>query len=237
MFKIALWISLVLMVASLVVIAPLMNPAMAGELSGQQIDSAANQQAVKDEIIATRIDAAYLRDRRLKPYYIEVRVDHGVVSLKGTVGSQADRELALFIASEQQYVQEVRDQIEVREAGLVQTGAVVMDTGGAVHAAATDEAASEAEAGQPEPGTEEQGGLGAMLRDASTTAKVKTRLLVHFGLTGLSINVDASNQVVRLTGTVEDPELVSLVGQVAATTPGVQMVRNELRVEPATASA
>lgn len=239
MFKIAFWISLVLLVTSLVVIAPLLNPAWAAEAGDAQPDPA-QQQAARDEIIATRIDAAYLREHRLKPYYIEVRVESGVVTLKGTVATERDRELAVLIANDQQYVREVRDQIEVREAGLIHTSAVAMDAGGAAHAQASTEDAAPT---QPEPEAEPdeagagQGGLGAMLSNAGLVAKVKTRLLVHFGMTGLRINVDASDRVVRLTGTLKDPELVPMIERVASSTPGVQQVQNELRVEMATSSA
>lgn len=236
MFKLALWISLVLMVASLVIVAPLMNPALAAEVRDQQINSVAQQQAVKDEIIATRIDAAYLSDRRLKPYYIEVDVRQGVVTLKGTVGSHSVRELALMIASEQEYVREVRDEIEVREAGnayMLHTS-WVPDNSARLYATAT---ASEDQVDPGQPSTEEESGLGSMLSDASMATKVKTRLLVHFGLTAMAIKVDAKDKVVRLTGTLDDPELLPLVEKVVESTPGVKLVRNELRVEPATSSA
>ncbi|MGB1581084.1 MAG: BON domain-containing protein, partial [Nevskiales bacterium] len=112
MFKLAIWISILLVVVSLVLIAPSMNPALAASSVEQDSDSgsediviAANTQlardlSARDEIIATRIDAAYLGERRLKPYYIEVTVKQGVVTLKGAVASEDERRLALLIASE-----------------------------------------------------------------------------------------------------------------------------------------
>lgn len=236
MFKLAMWIFLVVMIASLVIVAPLMNPAMAAELPGPQMNARAGQQAIKDEIIATRIDAAYLSDRRLKPYYIEVDVQQGIVTLRGTVGSNRVRELALVIASEQEYVREVRDEIEVREAartGMLHTHWTRSSDYGLHYAAAGPEENPQTSSSPPE----QESGLGDMLSDAGMVTRVKTRLLVHFGLTAMAINVDARDQVIRLTGTVDDADLVDLVEKVAESTPGVKLVRNELRVESATSSA
>ncbi|MDX1495936.1 MAG: BON domain-containing protein [Salinisphaeraceae bacterium] len=244
MFKIAIWISILLMVMSLVLIAPMMNPALAAdsadqdsERGGDEIVIAANTISAKDEIIATRIDAAFLSEPRLKPYYIEVAVNHGIVTLKGQVASEKDWQLAVLIASEQDYVREVRSRIEVEQSGLIKASNVVMDPHGSAHSSADDSPDYSIPDDMVVTADKtENEGLGSKLDNASLATKVKTRLLIHFGFSGLGIDVDAEDQVVHLSGTVDSPEMANQVGQVVATTPGVRVVRNEIKVEAPTSS-
>jgi len=75
---------------------------------------------------------------------------------------------------------------------------------------------------------------GAAVDDAAVTTKVKSALIMAPDLNGLSVNVDTSNNVVTLSGTVGSDNLRQQAEQVAKGVDGVKGVRNDLTVkEPA----
>ena len=77
---------------------------------------------------------------------------------------------------------------------------------------------------------------GALLDDATITAKIKTQLIAEPGLKGLSIDVDTSANVVTLNGMVSSEEARKQAEQIAQNTEGVTQVKNNLTVKPAGAS-
>lgn len=64
--------------------------------------------------------------------------------------------------------------------------------------------------------------------DAALTARVKSRLLASENTSGLQIDVDTTESVVTLSGEVDSDTERELAGLIAANTPGVSSVRNEL---------
>jgi osmotically-inducible protein OsmY len=72
----------------------------------------------------------------------------------------------------------------------------------------------------------------AVLTDAEITAAVKTKLLADTKVSGLAINVDTSDHVVTLTGTVHSPAEKAEALRLARTTKGVKKVVSKLTVEP-----
>jgi hyperosmotically inducible periplasmic protein len=70
--------------------------------------------------------------------------------------------------------------------------------------------------------------------DAALTARVKSRLLASENTSGLQINVDTTESVVTLSGEVDSDTERELAELIAANTPGVSSVRNELEVGPGT---
>jgi osmotically-inducible protein OsmY len=67
--------------------------------------------------------------------------------------------------------------------------------------------------------------------DATVTMHVKSRLLASENTSGLQIDVDTSESVVTLSGEVDSDTARELAELIAANTPGVSSVRNELEVE------
>lgn len=67
--------------------------------------------------------------------------------------------------------------------------------------------------------------------DAALTARVKTRLLTSRNTSGLAINVDTENDVVTLNGEVENDAERELAVLIAANTPGVEDVKDNLSIE------
>lgn len=66
--------------------------------------------------------------------------------------------------------------------------------------------------------------------DATTTAAVKSRLLMNSSTSGLDIHVKTVNGVTTLTGTVKSKTEKELAGKLTANTTGVSKVKNHLIV-------
>jgi hyperosmotically inducible periplasmic protein len=69
-------------------------------------------------------------------------------------------------------------------------------------------------------------------RDAAMVAKVKGALALSRRVSGFKIDVAARSGVVTLGGQVPSPEVRSIVEAIAADTPGVTGVRNDVEVDP-----
>ncbi len=68
----------------------------------------------------------------------------------------------------------------------------------------------------------------SVVDNAALTTKVKTALLADDQVKGTQINVDSSDGIVKLTGTVDTPGQVSRAVEVAKGVQGVQRVENNL---------
>ena len=74
---------------------------------------------------------------------------------------------------------------------------------------------------------------GAVLDDATITARIKTALIAAPGVKGMAIDVDTAQNVVSLTGTVLSEAARKEAEDIARKTEGVKEVRNNLIVKPA----
>lgn len=73
-------------------------------------------------------------------------------------------------------------------------------------------------------------GFGDRVRDATTTASVKSRLLWNRNTAGLAIKVSTENGVVRLEGEADSSASRDQAGRLAANTDGVDEVINNIEV-------
>lgn len=71
----------------------------------------------------------------------------------------------------------------------------------------------------------------AVMDDATITAKVKTALIAEPDLKGMAIDVDTSQNVVTLKGTVATDAVRERAERIAKEVEGVREVRNELLVK------
>lgn len=71
---------------------------------------------------------------------------------------------------------------------------------------------------------------GQAVDDAAITAKVKSALVADDMVKGLSVNVDTSSGVVKLTGTVSSQAQIDRAVEVAKRVDGVLNVDNNLRI-------
>jgi osmotically-inducible protein OsmY len=132
-------------------------------------------------------------------------VDGGVVHLTGAVKDDIDRDLAGEVARGIDGVVSVDNDLTI-------------DTDRA-NAVAEQHAA-------------EHRDFGSWVDDATTTARVKSRLLANTNTQGLKIDVDTKDDVVTLSGRVESDQEKSLAGEIARNTGDVESVRNNLVVDP-----
>lgn len=72
---------------------------------------------------------------------------------------------------------------------------------------------------------------GAYIGDSALTAKIKTNLLAKKNLSSSGIEVDTTNGVVTLAGTVPSKSQVKMAVMVARNTDGVKDVHNVLTVK------
>jgi hyperosmotically inducible protein len=75
-----------------------------------------------------------------------------------------------------------------------------------------------------------------VLSDAAITTRVKAAILAEPGLKSLQINVDTTNRVVKLSGSVDSQTLKDRAQQLASAVEGVESVDNRLVVKSTTSS-
>lgn len=160
----------------------------------------AQSAAKNDTWLAMRLETAYLFNPHLNNLSIDTEVKNGNVMLSGTVRSDIDRDLAEEIARSLDGVKTVGNALEVRE-----------DTE------------------QPALADSDTGFL-QKVKDATTTAQVKTRLIGNGNISAGKIDVDTENNVVRLSGEVGSDTERQLAEFIAKNTAGVQSVANELEI-------
>jgi hyperosmotically inducible periplasmic protein len=137
-------------------------------------------------------------DDQVKASEINVDTSAGVVTLTGSVDSEAARDRAVQLAKATSGVRDVKDMISVRE------GAHDGDA--------------------PDPSRT----VGERIDDATITMKVKAKLLEDPLVKGLKIDVDTRDGVVYLTGTVRSDAERTQAIQIARTTEGVKNVEANL---------
>ena len=175
--------------------------------------------AASDPGITTAVKSKLTTDDTVKAYQIDVDTQGGVVTLTGAVETQAAKDRAVQLARETDGVTRVEDLLTVDPAATADSRA---REAGSDAAAATSGAADRV--------GDAASGAGAAVTDASVTAAVKTRLLADPDVAGLRIDVDTSDKVVTLTGTVATAAQKTEAESIARDTTGVSRVVNNLRV-------
>lgn len=191
--------------------------------------------SASDPGISTAVKSKLAADDTVKAYQIDVDTSGGVVTLTGTVETQAAKDRAMQLARETDGVTSVEDRLTVnpamtldsraQAAGAQRTGESASDKAGdaaekiGVAARATGDAAAQAVRDAT-----------PVVADAGITAAVKTRLLADPDVAGLRIDVDTKAKVVTLTGNVKDAAQIAEAEKIARETPGVIRVVNNLKV-------
>jgi len=191
-----------------------------------------------DAGITSAVKTKMAADNTVKASEINVDTHNHVVTLNGTVGSNAEKERAVMIARNTKGVTSVVDNLTV--------GPVAATSGSYSESAKetaqeakektentardakqkTETAAHDAKV-KTERATEK---TGEVVTDAAITSAVKTKFLAEPGVPGTSINVDTNNHVVTLTGTVKSKAEMDKAMAIARDTKGVKRVVNHLKV-------
>jgi osmotically-inducible protein OsmY len=162
--------------------------------------------AVDDSWITVKIQSKYFLDDEVRARNIDVDTKDGQVTLKGSVASEGERQQALSIARSTDGVTMVHDNL-------------VVDRG----ASASRRDAS------PGAGTR---GADDRIDDAWITMKIQSKYFIHDEIKSRKVDVDTTNGVVTLNGSVPSDVAKGAAEVIAQDTDGVARVVNNLKVEP-----
>ena len=192
-----------------------------------------------DAGVTTAVKTKLATDDTVKASEINVDTHNHVVTLNGTVGSQAEKERALMIARNTKGVTNVIDDLTVGPVPAATTGAYEQKAEDTAHNAKvkTEDAAHDAKVKTEEYGhdakvkTENAAEkTGEVITDAAITSEVKTKFLAEPGVSGLNINVDTNDHVVTLSGNVKSKAEAAKAMSIARGTKGVKRVVNHLKM-------
>lgn len=159
-----------------------------------------------DMWLTAKVQAKYFMDDEVKGRDINVETQNGVVTLKGTVESEAERRQAVALARSTDGVREVHDQLEVQPAAEEATGTA---GGGA---------------------EQDRRSTGVTVDDTWITTKIQSKYFLDPDVKGHDVNVDAQNGVVTLSGAVESERQKQVALDIARQTEGVARVVDKLSV-------
>jgi osmotically-inducible protein OsmY len=190
-------------------------------------------------------------DDTVKAYQINVDTANGVVTLTGTVDNPAAKTQALTIVRNTDGVRDVIDRIEVSQSAATagradfddrianqaeRAGSEIKQESrelGSDIKRETRELGSDAKRETSKLGSEikeESAQAGRAVGDAAITTAVKTKFLADTTVKGLKIDVDTSNGVVTLNGTVASAAEADRAMMLARNTEGVKSVVNKLKI-------
>lgn len=154
------------------------------------------------------LTTTYTLNRHLNPFDIDVDVNKGVATLRGSVDSEVERDLAEELALGVKNIDEVDNKLRIDPSTDQATGISTGD--------------GEGDSGR---------NFMQKVEDANVTAKVKSQLLWNSNTGGLNISVSTRSGKVILQGTVKSEAESQLAEQIAGNTNGVIEVDNRLQVD------
>lgn len=203
----------------------LLSPVLANRGYAEQT-TAKTTVAVDDSTLHTRVDAAIKAQPSLKNQDIEVKVDNQVVTLTGTVQNEQEKARAAR-AAHVAGVTRVDNQLTVNPHGGKDMDDKVVDaTKTAAHK--TGDAAKTV----GEKTKDAASSTGEVINDSWINTKIHSKMLDEATLKGSDINVDVSDHVVTLKGTVATATGKARAEEIARTTDGVKSVNNMLTIAP-----
>jgi osmotically-inducible protein OsmY len=166
------------------------------------VHSEENVEEVSDTWLQTKLVTTYTLNRHLSVFDFDTEVVDQVAYLKGSIGSEVQKDLAEQIAMSIDGVREVKNQLKV-----------------------VPELTKKAD----NPGKTAERSFGQIVEDLTITASVKSSLLTNQNIEGLNINVDTSFGEVTLQGKVKSGTEKALAERLASNTEGVREVNNNLK--------
>jgi hyperosmotically inducible protein len=196
--------------------------------------------AQSDPGITTAVKGKLAADDTVKAYRIDVDTREGVVTLNGKVDTEDARKRAVELARATDGVRDVVDRLTVERGVTPTTGVDDPAQSKASEAARSagekadraGEKAGDAATRAGEATKDAAGRATEATKDAAITAAVKTKFLADNDIAGLSINVDTTNNIVTLSGTVKSDAEKKRAVQLARDTEGVKSVVDKLKVAP-----
>ena len=183
--------------------------------------------AVKDGWLVMKIHSDLVDEDVLSGSNIDVDVKNGVVTLQGTVTSEAGRARAIAEAKKNDGVKSVVDQLRIAPAHAGGTMDKAQDK--------TAKAADKAEDKMDKAGDKTASAAkktGRAIDDGWIKSKIYAQYMADWNtvLDDSDIDVDVENNVVTLNGTVKSAEAKAKAVSIAKATDGVKSVKDNLRV-------
>jgi osmotically-inducible protein OsmY len=171
-----------------------------------------------DGWVTTKIQAKYFMDGDVRARDINVDTNNGVVTLRGTVRTEAERRQAVALARNTDGVRDVQDQLTVdptpdRERDRADRPDTERER--------TDTRDRPAETGRE---------AGDRMGDGWITTKIQASYFLNTDIRGRDISVETNNNVVTLSGMVRTEAEKQEAEQIARETDGVARVVNNLKV-------
>ena len=188
-----------------------------------------------DAWLTAKVQAKYFIDDEVKARNIDVKTQNGVVTLTGTVASEAQRRQAIAIARSSDGVRDVVDKLQVE----------TTTAGGATPAAdrplpaARPDASTRpsSDSGDKRPRTAAEPGAVTIERsDAWITMKIQSKYFLDADVKGHALDVETKNGIVTLKGRVGNDDQKAEAEQIARETEGVLRVDSQLVVGAPAAS-
>jgi hyperosmotically inducible protein len=180
--------------------------------------------AQSDPGITTAVKSKMAADDTVKSYRIDVDTKDRVVTLSGAVDTPQARDRAIEIARGTKGVQDVVDRLSITPGATPTTG---------IDDPLQDKAREAAQEGKEKAREGAEKAKDAMpdMGDAAITSKVKTKFLGDTKVPGMKIDVDTTDGVVTLSGTVSTAAEKQRAVQLAKATDGVKSVVDRMTVE------
>ena len=200
--------------------------------------AAAQANAVKDGWLVMKVHSEFVDEDVLSGSNIDVDVKNGVVTLKGTVPSQAGRARAVEVARKNDGVKNVVDQLRIAPSS--HTMDHTMDKADHKMDKAEDKMSKTADKAGDKMGkagdkTESAAKkTGRAIDDGWIKSKIYAQYMADWNtvLNDSNINVDVNNNMVVLKGTVKSAEAKAKAVSIAKATDGVHGVTDNLSVVP-----
>lgn len=194
--------------------------------------AASQVSTVKDGWLVMKVHSEMIDEDVLSGSNIDVDVKNGVVTLQGTVPSEAARSRALAVAKANDGVKSVVDQLKIAPAkGTNMAGKVDRAGDKAERAGEKTARAGEKAADKTVSATKS---TGRAIDDGWIKSKIYAQYMADWNtvLDDSNIDIDVNNNVVTLSGTVKSAEAKAKAVSTAKATDGVKSVRDMLKVAP-----
>lgn len=186
--------------------------------------------AIKDGWLVMKVHSEFVNEDVLGGSNIDVDVKNGVVTLQGTVTSEAARARALEVARKNDGVKNVVDQLRI--AGPMDNKAErTMDKAGDKADRTMDKAEDKMDRAGDKTASAAKT-TGRKIDDGWIKSKIYTQYLADWNtvLDDSDIDIDVRNNVVTLSGTVKSAQAKAKAVSIAKTTDGVKSVKDNLKV-------
>lgn len=189
---------------------------------------------IKDGWLVMKVHSEFINEDLLDGSNIDVDVKNGVVTLQGTVTSEAGRARAVEVARKNDGVKNVVDQLRIAPAHdnkMERTADKVGDKTARAADKAADKTAHAANKAEDKTANAAKK-TGRAIDDGWIKSKIYTKYLAEWNtvLNDSDINVDVKNNMVTLNGTVKSAAAKTRAVAIAKDTDGVHGVTDNLRV-------